>query len=381
LLERVGLGERRTAFPSSLSGGEQQRVAVCAALAHRPRLLLADEPTGELDEDSAGLVYGLIGELAREHGTTTVVVSHDPASGAIADRVVRVRDGRVSEEAARGEREETLVVGRGGWVRLPEELRAQARIATRVKARLQAGAIVLSPSGDGATAEIDHAVPSERRPGPVVAELRGVEKTFGERPLFIGLDAGFRSGLVTAVTGRSGSGKSTLLRLLAGLEEPDAGEVTVVGNDVRDLDRTARAELRRAHVGFIEQEPGLLPFLTARENVELGLTLRGVASEQARDEAASALAAVGLTERSEHRVGRLSAGERARVAVARAFAPRPALLLADEATARLDQENAVAVAALFVRLAEEFETAVVCATHDPRVIEQADEELVLGRRE
>jgi ABC-type lipoprotein export system ATPase subunit len=381
LLERVGLAERRDARPSDLSGGEQQRVAVCAALAHRPRLLLADEPTGELDEASAGTVYELIGELAREHGTTTIVVSHDPASGAIADRVVRVRDGRVSEEASRGEDEETLVVGRGGWVRLPEELRAHARITTRVRARMEGRAIVLSSSGDGASVEAERVDLAERRPGSVVAELRQVEKVFGERRVFAGLDAVFRRGLLTVVTGRSGSGKSTLLHLLAGLDDPSGGEATVLGTPLADLDRTARAELRRAHVGFVEQDPGLLPFLTARENVELALALRGAPAEKARDAAARALAAVGLAERSEHHVARLSAGERARVAVARAIAPQPALLLADEATARLDQENAVAVAGLFVRLAAELETAVICATHDPLVIEQADEELALGRRD
>ena len=381
LLERVGLAERREARPSELSGGEQQRVAVCAALAHQPRLLLADEPTGELDEESATIVYELIGELAREQRTTTIVVSHDPASGTIADRVVRVRDGRVSEEAARGGQEETLVVGRGGWVRLPEELRAQARITTRARARMEGRAIMLSSSGDGASVDAEQVEPSLRRAGALVAELRGVEKAFGERRVFTGLEAGFRRGLLSVVTGRSGSGKSTLLRLLAGLEDPSAGEVSVLGTPLAGLDRAARAELRRAHVGFVEQDPGLLPFLTAHENVELALALRGVPAETARDDAARALAAVGLAERSEHRVAGLSAGERARVAVARAIAPRPALLLADEATARLDQENAIAIAGLFARLADELDTAVVCATHDPLVIEQADEELALGRRD
>jgi ABC-type lipoprotein export system ATPase subunit len=124
LLERVGLGEKRESRPAELSGGEQQRIAVCAALAHRPSLLLADEPTGELDEASANLVYTLLGELAREHGCTTVVVSHDPESARIADRTVRVRDGRVSEEAAGSSGDETIVVGR--WKRVPSSSVRQA---------------------------------------------------------------------------------------------------------------------------------------------------------------------------------------------------------------------------------------------------------------
>src|SRR5207248_8212685 len=100
LLERVGLLGKRNALPHELSGGEQQRIAVCAALAHRPRLLLADEPTGELDAATADLVYSLIGELAREHGCTTLIVSHDPESGRITDRVVHIRDGRLAGESA-----------------------------------------------------------------------------------------------------------------------------------------------------------------------------------------------------------------------------------------------------------------------------------------
>ncbi|MBA2333239.1 MAG: ATP-binding cassette domain-containing protein, partial [Actinobacteria bacterium] len=98
LLGRVGLGDRLEARPRELSGGEQQRVALCAALVHRPRLLVADEPTGELDASTARGMLALVAELVREHGTTALVVSHDPATIEIADRVVRVRDGRVSDE-------------------------------------------------------------------------------------------------------------------------------------------------------------------------------------------------------------------------------------------------------------------------------------------
>ncbi|HWJ45558.1 MAG TPA: ABC transporter ATP-binding protein, partial [Gaiellaceae bacterium] len=122
LLERVGLTQKRDARPAELSGGEQQRVAVAASLAHRPRLFLADEPTGELDSASARLVYDTIGELLRAERCTAVIVSHDPESASIADRVVRIRDGRVSEESGGELRNESIVVGKGGWLRLPEEL-------------------------------------------------------------------------------------------------------------------------------------------------------------------------------------------------------------------------------------------------------------------
>jgi ABC-type lipoprotein export system ATPase subunit len=377
LLERVGLGDRRDARPPELSGGEQQRVAVCAALGHRPRLVLADEPTGELDAESAALVYRLLGELAREHEATAVIVSHDPGAAAVADRVVRVRDGRVSEEARRGG-DETLVVGRGGWVRLPEELLLRAGIGGLAHARLDDGGIVVSAAG-GASVSAG----AEQEPGVAtaaagtVAELRGVTRAFRERPVLRGLDARLEGGTLTVVTGRSGSGKTTLIELLAGLADPDAGGVIVCGEEVGPLDRDGRADLRRRHVGLVRQEPGLAPFLSARENVELGLALRGVEPDAARERALEALTAVGLAERAEQRAARLSAGERQRAAIARAVAPRPALLLADEPTARLDAANAVTIAGLFVRLAREWGTAVVCATHDPLVIEQADERIDL----
>ena len=198
LLERVGLADKRAARPAELSGGEQQRIAVCAALAHRPKLLLADEPTGELDAASAGLVYELIGELAREHGCTTVLVSHDVESTAIADRTVRVRDGRVSEETERGDGE-TLVVARGGWVRLPEELLVRARIGSRARAELGDEGIVVSAAGEPAqpgSRDGQAPAPALEENGALLAQARGVGKRYGagarETVVLDGLDADFR---------------------------------------------------------------------------------------------------------------------------------------------------------------------------------------------
>ena len=206
-------------------------------------------------------------------------------------------------------------------------------------------------------------------------------KTFAHGPariVAIGeLDASFEAGKLYAVTGPSGSGKTTLLHLLAALDTPDSGEVEVLGTVLSSLDRAGRATFRRAHVGFVGQQPGLVETLSARENVELGLALRGVEPADATALAVETLAAVGLSERAEQRVGRLSTGEQVRVAIARALAPRPEVLLADEPTARLDQANALAVALLFARLARLRGATIVCATHDPVVIEQADAELAL----
>jgi ABC-type lipoprotein export system ATPase subunit len=375
LLERVGLTDKRDASPPELSGGEQQRVAVAASIAHRPRLFLADEPTGELDAASATLVYATIGDLVRTERCTAVIVSHDPESASIADRIVRIRDGRVSEEIARGvDEDEAIVVGRGGWLRLPEDLLRRSGIRSHASARLDGRNIVVTAARAN-NAEAHVAPPTLDPPlaTHLVAELRGVRKLYGrgatERAALDGVDATFSSSLLTAVTGPSGSGKTTLLQILAGLELPTSGEVLVLGTELTSLDRTARARFRRDYVGYVGQQAGLVASLSARENVGLALALRGLPEVDARE----SLVAVGLKDRMEQRVSRLSTGERGRVAIARALAPRPQLLLADEPTSRLDQANALAVGTLFVNLARQYGAAVVCATHDPLLIEQADE--------
>ena len=377
LLERVGLLDRRGAHPTELSGGEQQRIAVCAALAHRPRLFLADEPTGELDAENARRLFELIGELVRGEKTTTVLVSHDPAAATVADRVVTIRDGRVAAEAVRDHEGagDTIVVGRGGWLRLPEEYLRRAGIVTHASARLERDEIVVRAAGEAAQESVPagpHLAPPP--PPTVVAELRGVSKSYGSRDVLRGLDATFPGGTLTAVTGPSGSGKTTLLHLLAGLELPTQGDVVVDATVVSDLDRAARAELRAVTIAFVGQEPGLTPFLSARENVELGQALHHTIGNGA----VRALADVGLSERAGQRVSRLSTGERGRVAIARALAASCRLILVDEPTSRLDQTNAISVAVLLGRLAREMGIAVVAATHDPLLIEQADERLRLG---
>ncbi len=369
LLERIGLGDRGNAYPHELSGGEQQRVALAAAIAHRPTLLVADEPTGELDAANARTAYTLIRELAREEHLTAIVVSHDPQAASIADRVLHIRDGRVSAESVseRGHTEE-IVLARGGWLRLPEELLRVSGIAGRASARVEDGGIVVSPAAERAAAREAPMPRAEAKLGEVVAELSGVTKSYGRRRVLEGVDATFRGACLTAVTGRSGSGKTTLLHLLAGLDAPDEGDVLVLG-------RTPDEGMRRSDVALVAQDAHLIPFLSARENVELVLELR----RAERSAAVAALQAVGLGELVDERVSRLSTGERERVALARAIAARPKLLLADEPTARLDEANARTIGALFATLAAETGTAIVCATHDPALIEQADARLPLDK--
>jgi len=258
-----------------------------------------------------------------------------------------------------------------------------AGIDRHATAELRGGEVVLQPSGASVT------VPQAPEPAPQAApgacvtgtqapivEARGLTKHFGATTPFERLDAVFAPGKLTVVTGPSGSGKTTLLLLLAGLELPDEGDVLLDGVSLAGLDRAGRAELRRTRLAFVGQTAGLTPFLGARENVELALELRGLPTEKA----ASALAAVGLAEQADRPVAELSAGQRERAALARAVAVEPRVIVADEPTARLDGANALALGALLAEVARTTGATVICATHDPLLIEQADAELSLGSR-
>jgi ABC-type lipoprotein export system ATPase subunit len=372
LLDRVGLADRASSFPGALSGGEQQRVAVCAALVHRPRLLLADEPAGELDEQSGKVVYRLLGELVRADKATAVVVSHDAAAEAIADRLVRICDGRVVEESSHGG-PARLVVGGGGWVRIPELFLRELGSPDHLTVESRDGGLVLDGLGSGELqAPASSTGTQAARPEGHVAETRSISKRYGDRRVLTAFDLSATAGRFSTLVGRSGSGKTTVLHIFAGLELPDDGEVLLVGESLLGRTRQELAELRRRHVALVTQEPGLVPYFSAFENVELGLRLRRAQGDiGARAE--SALDEVGLLDRRHTAAARLSAGERQRVAIARALAADVALLLVDEPTARLDEANGRAVGRLLAAAAHERGLAVVAATHDAALVELADE--------
>lgn len=383
-LERVGLADRAADRPGILSGGEQQRVAVCAAVAHRPRLLLADEPAGELDAENATIVYAMIGEFVRESAGSAVIVSHDTAAAEIADRLVYIRDGRVVEEA-RPDEPRSLIAAHG-WVRIPEPFLRQTGHPRGFEVAYEGGEILLRPIAEppAAEAEVEEAQAAAPEGGSVVvAALDGVTRRFGpgaeDDAVLNEVSCSFTAGTFTAVVGRSGSGKTTMLHLLAGLDRPTSGAVRLLGRRIDGLDRAELAALRRLHVALVTQEPGLIPYLTAAENTQLAVALRG----RSDDEEAlvdRVLTEVSLQHRTDTPAAKLSAGERQRLAVARALAAGAELLLVDEPTARLDEENAHTVAALLRRAARVHGLAVVCATHDPVVIEAADTILPLQRQ-
>ena len=180
-------------------------------------------------------------------------------------------------------------------------------------------------------------------------------------------------GQFIAVVGRSGSGKTTLLNLIAGLDKATTGTVLFEERDLSEMSEKELTEIRRHKIGFVFQSFGLLPLLSAFENVELPLRISGVRSREREERTRDALEMVGLTLRARHRPYELSGGEQQRVAIARAMVTRPPLLLADEPTGELDSVNARAIFGLFDEMVRTQGISVVAATHDSALLAMADE--------
>ncbi len=213
------------------------------------------------------------------------------------------------------------------------------------------------------------------RSGPIVV-LRSAAKEYTTSTHTVnalrGIDLQIGHGELVAVRGRSGSGKTTLLNLIGGLDQPSAGTVEVVGIDITRLSETKLVGVRRDNIGYVFQSFGLVPILTAAENVEIPLRLIRAHPDERTERSRVLLELVGLTDRAKHRPHELSGGEQQRVAIARALANRPALLLADEPTGQLDSHTGRSIMNLILALARSEDVAVVVATHDPTLIDLAD---------
>jgi ABC-type lipoprotein export system ATPase subunit len=428
----VGHCARRT--PGQLSGGEQQRVAIATALANRPRLLLADEPTGELDTEAAANVFAALKTANTELGVTILLVSHDPAMAAQVRRVVAIRDGRTSTEVLRHDMTddsgnaatravEYAIMDRAGRVQLPREMTRPLGMRDRVRLAGLADHIAVWPDRpmpasvsepapfdaepaaepadeSSAAAEVTgdplpdappttvpgSTVPGSTVPGSVVVEASEVTRTFGGGRLAVralrGVSLTVSQGQFVALYGRSGSGKTTLLNILGGLDVPTSGAVRTVAADGarRDLATASDAErtaFRRDEVAFVFQSFGLIPMLTAAENVGIPLRIGGIARAEREERVRVMLSVVGLTEHAMHRPAELSGGQQQRVAIARALAGRPRLLIADEPTGQLDHETGRQIIRLLRTVVRSEGLTAIVATHDPALADLADVKITI----
>lgn len=181
-----------------------------------------------------------------------------------------------------------------------------------------------------------------------------------------------QAGQFTTIIGRSGAGKTTLLNLIAGLEKPTSGDVIVDGSRIHALPEGERFAFRREKIGFIFQNFGLLPLLSAAENIGVPLRMRHMSAREREERVAEALDWVGLSKRASHRPYELSGGEQQRVAVARVLAARPMLILADEPTGQLDLQTGRRIIEAMRNLAAELGITLLVVTHDQQVVQAAD---------
>ena len=204
-----------------------------------------------------------------------------------------------------------------------------------------------------------------------IIDVRDVTRTFGSGPTATaalrGVSLAVGEGQLVALRGRSGSGKTTLLNIIGGLDTPDSGTVRVGGTDVTAMGEGDRVRLRRETVAYIFQSFGLLPVLSAAENVGVPLRISGVAPKVREERVALMLTLVGLADHARHRPGELSGGQQQRVAIAVAMANNPAVLLADEPTGELDSETGATVFEAFRTVNRDLGATVVIVTHDPMV--------------
>ncbi|HMC91834.1 MAG TPA: ABC transporter ATP-binding protein [Allosphingosinicella sp.] len=209
-----------------------------------------------------------------------------------------------------------------------------------------------------------------------ILSVRGLKRSFQQGGVTInvlrGLDLDVRAGEIVALLGPSGSGKSTLLQAVGLLEGGFEGSIRIEGEEAAALDNDGRTRLRRDALGFVYQFHHLLPDFSALENVVLPQLIKGATDAEARDRAASLLTTLGLAERLTHRPSKLSGGEQQRVAVARALANRPLLVLADEPTGNLDEKTADIVFAEFLQLVRGEGSAALVATHNERIAAKMD---------
>ncbi|HUR78494.1 MAG TPA: ATP-binding cassette domain-containing protein [Acidimicrobiales bacterium] len=380
LLNGVGLGDRADHLPSQLSGGEQQRVAIARALSKGPRVILADEPTGNLDTRTGSEIMAILRRLSQNNGQTVILITHDPEIAATAPRVVRVRDGRVVADASG---RELIEAGSALPARpsLPPIAAAVPHHVPEPQVTTQGGTLRAAAE----PVETEKWVPTASMPKPASDPLlhaEGVVKhyvSFESHEDVVGIDGVsliVHEGEFVAITGPSGSGKTTLLNCLSGLDRIDRGRVLIGGHTVHDLSDKEQSHLRSKVMGFIFQNWNLVPVFSAVENVELPLLLNGLRPAEARAAATRTLDRIGLAHRLHHHPNTLSGGEQQRVAIARALAAGPSLVWADEPTGNLDSATAESVMKLLRELNDDG-LAVILVTHDESIAEQASRRLFI----
>jgi len=360
LLELVEIAEHAYKIPAHISGGQKQRVAIARAMINDPAIIIADEPTGNLDTVTAETIFQIFEKLV-DQGKTIIMVTHDESLATRFTRRLHIIDGVVGQPPENGVTrfvktvEEKTVVGSG----------------TRSSSRRE------TPCDEQPVNENIEA--NQNFPAIV---LRGVHKVYenaaGKFQALKGINLQLSYGQFISVVGKSGCGKSTLLNMITGIDHPTQGEVVIGGHHIYEMSKSERALWRGKNMGVVFQFFQLLPTLTLLENTMLPMdyTKTYVFNERA-DRAMELLKMVGLEEQAHQLPAAVSSGQQQSAAIARALANDPALILADEPTGNLDSISADNVLRIFEDLASRGKTVLI-VTHDPSITQRTDQTIILS---
>ena len=355
LLELLDIVEHAYKIPAHISGGQKQRVAITRALVNDPPLIIADEPTVNLDTVTAVTIFQIFEKLVAQ-GKTIIMVTHDESLAPRFSRRLKIVDGVINSLSA-GEHSD----------------KPQGKDSSEIS-------IV---SGENPFGEIANPNGSDKSKNAAPAiRLENVFKTYenaaGKFTALKGVDLQFEYGQFISIVGKSGCGKSTLLNMITGIDHPTSGKVLVGGDDIYKMTESQRALWRGKNMGVVFQFFQLLPTLTLLENVMLPMDYCNVYSFRERPEKAlELLEMVGLAEQAHKLPGNVSSGQQQSAAIARALATDPPIILADEPTGNLDSRSADVILNLFEKLARDGKTILI-VTHDPSLTKRTDKTIILS---
>jgi ABC-type lipoprotein export system ATPase subunit len=424
LLETVELGEHAYKLPAHISGGQKQRVAIARALVNDPPLILADEPTGNLDTVTAETIFQIFEKLV-DQGKTIVMVTHDRSLEGRFTRLLYLSDGEISAEYGDGRsngRPHAIPAVQAAPEGLSREAVRTLELETHASAgepdvcsgNLDGGSVSVSavdPGGSLTLAEVTKSAPgvlvvsrkkgrwpwkrakgvvrngssgeqSGAEAGQPAIVLRDVVKTYvnaaGSFMALKGVNLQMSYGQFISIVGKSGSGKSTLLNMLTGIDHPTSGEVIIGDQDIYKMSESQRALWRGRNVGIVFQFFQLLPTLSLLENTMLPMDYCNVYPPNERPaRALELLELVGLKDQAHQLPASVSSGQQQSAAIARALATDPPIILADEPTGNLDSRSADIILSLFRQLSRRGKTILI-VTHDPSFTRRTDQTVILS---
>ncbi|MCJ7660361.1 MAG: ATP-binding cassette domain-containing protein [Anaerolineales bacterium] len=369
LLEMVDIAEHAYKVPAHISGGQKQRVAIARALINDPPLIIADEPTGNLDSVTAETILQIFEKLV-DQGKTVVMVTHDESLAPRFSRRMYIVDGALGKPS------------RNGGYKVSKPIIREEQEKQNPTTGL---------STDGLPASDLKEPASKRKAGvprnsldkehPAIV-LRNVEKVYenaaGKFVALKSIDLQLDYGQFISIVGKSGSGKSTLINMITGIDFPTAGEVLVGNEHIYEMSESQRALWRGRNMGVVFHFFQLLPTLTLLENTMLPMDYCKVYPFHERPaRAMELLKKVGLEEQADKLPGSVSSGQQQSAAIARSLATDPAIILADEPTGNLDSRSAEVILSLFEDLAAQGKTVLI-VTHDPSITKRTDQTVILS---